>query len=176
MGNLNKVLLIGRLGKDPEKRVTSSGASVTNLTLATSESWIDQSGNKQEKTEWHKVVLWNKLADIAEQYLKKGSQIYIEGRIQTKEWQDKDGNKRYSTEINGQTLQFLDSKGAGDSSSAGQYPSSQGNRPPSDNFQSGGNQGNNYYQNPGPGSGGPSNQLSQPQPPSDQFIEDDIPF
>jgi len=111
MANLNKVLLIGRLGKDPEKRVTSSGAPVTNLTIATTDFWVDQAGNKQEKTEWHRVVLWNRLADLAEKYLKKGSQVYIEGRLETKEWQDKDGNKRYTTEINGQVMQFLDSKG-----------------------------------------------------------------
>jgi single-strand DNA-binding protein len=108
MGNLNKVMLIGRLGQDPEKRVTPSGASVVTLSLATSEKFNDKNGNKQERTEWHKCVFWNKQADLIEQYCRKGSQLYVEGSLQTNEWQDKDGNKRYTTEIQGRNMQFLD--------------------------------------------------------------------
>ncbi|NQU65953.1 MAG: single-stranded DNA-binding protein, partial [SAR324 cluster bacterium] len=110
MGYLNKVLLIGRLGQDPEKRITPSGHTVVNISLATTEYFKDQGGNKQEKTEWHRVVFWNRLAEIVEQYCKKGSQIYVEGSLQTREWQDKDGNKRFSTDITARSLQLLDSK------------------------------------------------------------------
>lgn len=110
MGSLNKVMLIGRLGNDPEKKTTQSGSTVTNLSLATSENYKDKQGNKQEKTTWHKIILWNKLADLAEQYLSKGKQIYIEGSLGTNEWTDNDGNKRYSTEITAHTMQFLDAK------------------------------------------------------------------
>lgn len=113
MGSLNKVMLIGRLGADPEKRVTQSGSAVVTLNLATSEKYKDKSGNNQEKTEWHKVVLWNKLAELAEQYLSKGKQVYIEGSLKTNEWNDKDGNKRYTTEVIGQKLQFIDSASSG---------------------------------------------------------------
>jgi len=108
MGSLNKVILIGRLGQDPEKRSTPAGHSVVNVSIATSENYTDKSGNKQEKTEWHRVVFWNKLAELVEQYLKKGSQCYVEGSLQTREWQDKDGSKRWSTEIQASSLQFLD--------------------------------------------------------------------
>jgi single-strand DNA-binding protein len=113
MASLNKVMLIGRLGTDPEKRVTQSGSSVVSLSLATTDYYKDQQGNKQEKTEWHKVVLWNRLADLAEQYLGKGRQVYVEGSLRTNEWKDKDGNKRYTKEVIGQTIQFIDSQQAG---------------------------------------------------------------
>jgi len=110
MGYLNKVMLIGRLGQDPEKRVTPNGASVINISMATTENWKDQSGDKQEKTEWHKLVFWNKLADIVEQYCKKGSQIYVEGSLQTRAWENKDNVKMYTTEIVVRQMQMLDSK------------------------------------------------------------------
>ncbi len=110
MASLNKVLLIGRLGQDPEKRTTPGGASVVNISLATTEYFKDNSGNRQERTEWHRLVLWNKLADLVEQYCKKGSQLYVEGSLQTSDWQDKDGNKRYKTETVVRQMQFLDSK------------------------------------------------------------------
>jgi single-strand DNA-binding protein len=110
MGNLNKVMIIGRISCDIEKRVTQSGSSVVSLDIATNENYKDQQGNRQERTEFHKVVLWNKLADLAEQYLGKGKQVYIEGSLRTNEWKDKDGNKRYTTEIIGQTMQFIDSQ------------------------------------------------------------------
>ena len=97
--SVNKVILIGRLGKDPETRYMTNGEAVTNATLATSENWKDKSGEKQEKTEWHNLVFYRRLAEIAGEYLKKGSQIYVEGKLQTRKWQDKEGKDRYTTEI-----------------------------------------------------------------------------
>jgi single-strand DNA-binding protein len=97
--SINKVILVGRLGKDPDVRKMTNGETVTNVTLATTESWKDKSGSKQEKTEWHNLVFYRRLAEIAGEYLKKGSQIYVEGKIQTRKWQDKDGKDRYNTEI-----------------------------------------------------------------------------
>jgi len=111
MSSLNKVMLIGRLGKDPEVKFTSSGTAVCNFSLATSETFKDKSGEKQEKTEWHNVQLWQKLAEIAGEYLVKGSLVFIEGRLQTRKWQDKEGNDRYTTEIVGERMQMLGSKG-----------------------------------------------------------------
>jgi len=99
MSSLNKVMLIGRLGKDPEIRYTPDGSPVANFSLATSEFWTDKSGTRQERTEWHNIVAWNKLADLSKRYLVKGRQVYIEGRIRTRDWDDKDGNKRRTTEI-----------------------------------------------------------------------------
>ena len=111
---INKVILIGNLGKDPESRTTPGGATVTNFSLATSESWRDkQSGEMKENTEWHNIVLWNKLGEIAAEYLRKGSQVYIEGRLQTRKWQDKTGNDRYTTEIVGSDMQMLGGRGGG---------------------------------------------------------------
>ena len=104
---VNKVILIGHLGADPEIRYTSGGAAVANLRLATTENWVDKTGQRTERTEWHRVVLWGKTAETASQYLTKGRQVYIEGRLQTREWQDKDGNKRFTTEIAGNTMLML---------------------------------------------------------------------
>jgi single-strand DNA-binding protein len=106
-GSINKVILIGRLGKDPEMRFTPSGKAVTNFTLATNENWTDQSGEKQERTEWHRIVTWGKLAENCAKLLAKGKQVYVEGRIQTRSWDDKDGNKRYTTEVVANTMQML---------------------------------------------------------------------
>jgi len=115
--SVNKVILVGRLGKDPETRYMTSGEAVTNATLATSENWKDKSGEKQEKTEWHNLVFYRKLAEIAGQYLKKGSQVYIEGKIQTRKWQDKNsGQDRYTTEIIVNEMQMLGDKKSGGSS------------------------------------------------------------
>jgi len=110
---INKVILIGNLGKDPEVRYTANGAAIANVTLATSESWKDkQTGETQERTEWHRVVMFNRLGEIAGEYLRKGSKIYIEGRLQTRKWQDKtSGQDRYTTEIVADSMQMLDSKG-----------------------------------------------------------------
>ncbi len=107
-GTVNKVILIGRLGQDPDLRYTPSGQAVATLSLATNEMWRDRDGNSQERTEWHRLVLWGKQAENAGEYLKKGSRIYIEGRLQTRNWEDKDGNKRYTTEVVVQHMQFLD--------------------------------------------------------------------
>ncbi len=107
MASLNKVHLIGRLGKDPEIRYTQSGTPVANFSLATSERIKNKDGNYEEKTEWHQIVLWGRTAEVAGEYLGKGSLVYIEGRIQTRKWSDKDGSDRYSTEIVGDRLQML---------------------------------------------------------------------
>lgn len=105
--SVNKVTLLGRLGQDPELKYTAGGSPVCNFSVATSESWMDKSGVKQERTEWHRVVIWGKLAELCNQYLRKGSQTYLEGKLQTRSWEDKDGNKRYTTEVVAQTAQFL---------------------------------------------------------------------
>ena len=108
---INKVILVGNLGQDPEVKYTAGGAAVTTLSLATSESWKDKdSGQDQERTEWHRVVLWRRLAEIAGEYLKKGSKVYIEGQLQTRKW-EQDGQTRYTTEVIGRDMQFLDSRG-----------------------------------------------------------------
>ncbi len=109
--SVNKVILVGRLGTDPEKLVTGSGKSVAKFNLATSETWKDKSGQKQEKTEWHRIVVWGAQAENCAQYLSKGRQVYIEGRLQTRQWDDKEGKKRYTTEVVAQSVQFLGSKG-----------------------------------------------------------------
>ncbi len=114
MASVNKAILIGHLGADPEMRYTPSGEAVANLRIATSEAWKDKSGEKQESTEWHRVSLFGKVAEIAGQYLSKGSQVYIEGRIQTRKWQDKDGQDRYTTEIVGREMKMIGGKGGGE--------------------------------------------------------------
>jgi len=109
---VNKVILIGNLGSDPEVKYTTSGVPVANVSLATSESWTDkQSGERQEKTEWHRLVIWRKTAEIAGQYLRKGSKIYVEGRLETRSWEDQSGQKKYTTEIVVNDMQMLDSRG-----------------------------------------------------------------
>jgi single-strand DNA-binding protein len=113
MGSLNKVQLIGNLGKDPEVRAIPSGAKVANFSIATTETYTGKDGQKSDKTEWHNIVLWRGLADIAEKYLRKGSQVYIEGKLQTRSWDDKDGQKRYTTEIIADNLVML-GKASGD--------------------------------------------------------------
>ena len=113
MASINKVILIGNLGADPETRYLPSGDAVTNVRLATTDTWKDKSGEKQEHTEWHRVAFFGKLAEIAGEYLKKGSPVYVEGRIRTRKWQDKDGQDRYSTEIVGDRMQLLGSRGGG---------------------------------------------------------------
>lgn len=168
MGNLNKVLLIGRIGQEPEKRITPTGQSVVNISLATTEYFKDKSGNKQERTEWHRVALWNRLAEIVEQYCRKGSQLFVEGSIQTREWQDKDGNKRFSTEIIARSIQLLDSKGQGQVQSQGGSSGFQDNRQPSNQFDP--------FQSPGPSYQNQQEPNLGPPASSDDFIEDDIPF
>jgi single-strand DNA-binding protein len=117
---INKVILIGNLGADPETRAMPSGSSVANLRIATSESWRDkQTGEQQERTEWHRVALFGRLAEVAAEYLRKGSQVYIEGSLRTRKWQDKQGNERYSTEIIGNEMQMLGGRGGGGGAAAG---------------------------------------------------------
>ena len=106
--NLNKALLIGRLGRDPEIRYTNSGSAVANFSIATSESWKDKSGNKQEHTEWHNIVAWGALASFSENYLSKGKLVYVEGKLQTSDWTDKNNVKHYKTEINAVILRFME--------------------------------------------------------------------
>ncbi len=125
---INKAILIGNLGRDPETRYTQGGAAVTHFSVATSDSWRDkQSGEQQERTEWHNVVCFARLAEVAGEYLRKGSKVYIEGRIQTRKWQDKEGQDRYTTEIIANDMQMLDSRGGGEG-----YDSQRSD----DNFQS----------------------------------------
>lgn len=146
---INKVTLIGNLGADPEVRYTASGSAVANVRLATAEAWRDrESGEQQERTEWHRVVFFGRLAEIVEQYLRKGSQVYVEGRLQTRKWQDRDGNERYTTEIVANEMQMLGGRGGG--GGGGGAPSQE--REPA-----------------AAGGGGPS------EPPMDEF-DDDIPF
>ena len=116
--SVNKVLLIGRLGNNPEIRFTNNSTAVANFNLATSENWNDKSGQRQERTEWHRIVVWGKLAELCEKYLSKGRQCFVEGRLQTRSWDDKDGNKRYTTEIVATTIQFLGGPSAQASSGA----------------------------------------------------------
>jgi single-strand DNA-binding protein len=113
MSSLNKAMIIGRLGQDPDVRYTQSNTAVANLSVATSERYKDKQGEWKENTEWHRVVAWGRLAEICQEYLKKGSQVYIEGPIQTRKWEDKEGQTRYTTEIKALTMTMLDSKGEG---------------------------------------------------------------
>ncbi len=139
MSSLNKVLLIGRLGKDPETRYTPDGSPVANFSLATSENWTDKSGTRQERTEWHNIVAWNKLADICKQFLAKGRQVYIEGRIQTREYTDREGIKRRTTEIVASQMIMLGSRPQG--TEAGVQPMEPVARPAADTDQAFGDSG-----------------------------------
>ncbi|MDX1387962.1 MAG: single-stranded DNA-binding protein [Acidobacteriota bacterium] len=107
MASVNKVILVGNLGRDPEVRYTASGTPVANFTMATSERWTDAAGEKKERTEWHRIVVWGKQAEIVGEYLRKGKQVYVEGSLQTRDWTDRDGNKRYTTEVKAQRVQML---------------------------------------------------------------------
>ena len=171
---VNKVILIGNLGADPETRFMPSGGAVTNVRLATSETWKDkQSGQMQERTEWHRVVFFNKLGEIAGEYLKKGSKVYIEGSIRTRKWQGQDGQDRYTTEIVANEMQMLDGRGDGGGGQGGGY-ASQGNQGgyqnQNENYGGGGSAAPQQNQNPGQNQnqGGFSG-------PADDF-DDDIPF
>jgi single-strand DNA-binding protein len=135
--SVNKVILLGRLGQDPELKYTPGGAAVCNFSLATTESWSDKSGQKQEKTEWHRVVVWGKLAELCNQYLAKGRQAFLEGRLQTRSWDDKDGNKRYTTEILASTVQFIGgaSTGTQNNTNTGAVDSSYSQSTPTQEYQ-----------------------------------------
>ena len=161
---VNKVILVGNCGSDPETKYLPSGGAVTNLSIATSETWKDkQSGQQQERTEWHRVVFFNRLAEIAGEYLKKGSKVYVEGRLQTRKWQGQDGQDRYTTEIVANEMQMLDSRGGGDTGMGG---GGQFNQAPAAQSQPQGQGGSQPQQQPAGGQAAPS---------FDDF-DDDIPF
>jgi len=127
MASVNKVILIRNLGRDPETRYMPDGGAITNISIATTEQWKDKAGEKQEKTEWHRVAFFGKLAEIAGEYLKKGSQVYVEGRLQTRKWQDKDGADKYTTEIVANAMQMLGSRqGMGGGGAAEREPAEGG--------------------------------------------------
>lgn len=152
--SVNKVIILGNLGQDPEVQITQSGKHVAKLSIATSEKFKKQDGTMQEKTEWHRVILWNKQAELAGKYLRKGRKVYIEGKIQTRSWDDQSGQKRYTTEIVGNQLVFIDStRGDGGGQETQQHPSNPGS----------------YY-------GQPQNQGQQQSPQNLDFPEDDVPF
>ena len=156
MGSVNKVILVGNLGRDAEIRYTSGGTAVATLSLATTDIWTDKGGQRQEKTEWHRVVLWGKTAETLQEYLLKGRQIYVEGRLQTRQWDDRDGNKRYTTETRADRVVLLGGRGGGTGGGSG----------------GGMSRGDDTGHPAGsPGSGGPN----QPSEPS-ELTEDDIPF
>ena len=162
---INKVILVGNLGADPETRYTASGSAITNVRIATSESWRDkQTGENQERTEWHRVVFFNRLAEIAGEYLRKGSQVYVEGSLRTRKWQDQGGQDRYSTEIVANEMQMLGGRGG-----------EMGARPQSGGFRNAPPQQQAQQQQPTGGQ-----QAAQPQeqapPVEDNFTDDDIPF
>lgn len=137
MSGINKVILIGRLGTDPEVKNISPTATVARLSLATSESWTDKEGQKQERTEWHRVVVWGKLAELCGKYLTKGRQVYVEGRLQTRSWEDQQGQKKYTTEIVANTVQFLGAAGeTRDLSSTSSNTSANDNFGPEPSFNS----------------------------------------
>lgn len=154
--SVNKVILVGNLGQTPELKYTPSGQAVCNLSIATNEAWTGKDGQKQEKTEWHRLVLFGKLAELAGQYLQKGRQVYIEGKLQTRSWQDKDGQTRYTTEIVGQTMQFLGGN-AGAGAGAGRSNSQEAPQ-----YSAPVNNSNNYV-----------NSSFQTEP---TFTEEDVPF
>lgn len=167
--SINKVILIGRLGQNPEIRHTPSGSAVANFSIATSESWNDKSGQKQERTEWHRIVVWGKQAELCQQYLSKGRQVYIEGKLQTRQWQDKDGQTKYTTEVHAQSIQFLGAQGQGQSQQAGAGATTYGGGAQSRSFES---EANSTFMPSGSGMG--FGATSAPAEPS--FTEDDIPF
>lgn len=135
MSSLNKAMIIGRLGSDPEVRYTQSNTAVATLSVATSERFKDSNGENQERTEWHRVVAWGRLAEICQQYLRKGSLVYIEGPIQTNQWEDKEGQKRYTTEIKALQMTMLDSKSDRSGDAGSGAPAQQASKPMSSNVQ-----------------------------------------
>ena len=167
MAGVNKAILVGNLGRDPELRHTPNGQAVVNFTLATSENWTDKSGERQERTEWHRIVVWGKTAEMCNQYLSKGRTVYVKGRIQTREWEDKDGNKRYTTEINASTVNFIGPRATGGGDGASSHGAGAGS------------QGGGSYAGSGGGSGqSRANASENANAPMDSAppADDDIPF
>lgn len=190
---VNKVILVGNLGNDPEVRYMPNGNAVANLSLATSESWKDPQGQMQERTEWHRLTMYRRLAEIAGEYLKKGSQIYVEGKLQTRKWQDQSGQDRYTTEIIVDQMQMLGGRGGegGGGNAGGGYQRPQNNQQGGYQQQGGQNQGGYQqqggqnqggqnqggYQQPAPNQGGGQSQPKQPPMAEPDFdFDDDIPF
>lgn len=163
---LNKVTLIGRLGADPEVRYMPTGGAVANITLATNFRWRDKAGERKESTEWHRVVFFNRLAEIAGEYLKKGGQVYVEGRLQTRKWQAQDGQDRYTTEIIATEMHMLDSRTGGTANFGADQPSN-----PSQMAAS-----KPSYQAKAPSSSSAPVGMPPPPPPSYEDFDDDIPF
>jgi single-strand DNA-binding protein len=159
MGSVNKVILVGNLGRDAELRYTPGGAPVATLNLATTEVWNDKAGQRQEKTEWHRVILWGKSAESLSEYLVKGKQIYVEGKLQTRQWDDKDGNKRYTTEVRGDRIVLLSGGGGGGMGAGRSQARTAGAGAPS-----------------GGGAGGGGDQLEPMGEPINELTDDDIPF
>jgi len=173
MASLNKVMLIGNLGKDPEVRTIPSGAKVANFPIATSESYTGKDGNRVEKTEWHNIVMWRGLAEVAEKYLKKGNQVFIEGKLQTRSWDKADGTKAYMTEIMADNMTMLGGRrneGGGDFGGGDSEGGSYGGRSSGGSYGGGGNGGGGGYSKSGGGYGGGSSGNTPPPP------EDDLPF
>jgi single-strand DNA-binding protein len=166
---VNKVILVGNLGADPETRYMPSGGAVTNVNIATSESWKDkQTGQPQERTEWHRVVFFNRLAEIAGEYLKKGSKVYVEGSLRTRKWQGQDGQDRYTTEIVAAEMQMLDSRGGGQQGGGSGYSQ--------DDYGSSSSPAPQRAAAPAPSSTGGGTQSSGPPPGDFGDFDDDIPF
>ena len=166
---VNKVIIVGNLGNDPETRFMPSGGSVTNISVATSEQWKDkQSGQPQERTEWHRIVLFNRLAEIAAEYLRKGSKVYIEGQLRTRKWQDQSGQDKWTTEIVAREMQMLDSRQGGQPTNDGQHQYSQPTQQQAPQGQA-----PNYAP---PQNQAPQNQAPQNQAPPAPDYDDDIPF
>lgn len=168
---LNKVMLIGNLGADPETRFTQDGTCVCNLRLATSEKFKNRAGEQQERTEWHRIVLWGRLGEIANQYLTKGSKVYIEGKIETRKWQDRDGNDQYTTEIRANEMKMLGGKASQDSSHSA--PAGHGNNQDQGDFPSHGGGGQTDRNAKG---GGNDPFANAPDFPEEDIDPDDIPF
>ncbi len=172
---INKVIIVGNCGQDPEIKYSAGGSAITNLSVATSESWKDkQTGQAQEKTEWHRIVFFNRLAEIAGEYLRKGSKVYIEGKLQTRKWKDKEGQDRYTTEIVANEMQMLDSRGDGAQGGGGGYGQSSGFAPAgAPQPQQPAYQAQNPAAAPQPQGG--QAPAAPPAPDMDSF-DDDIPF
>jgi single-strand DNA-binding protein len=162
MSSVNKVILVGRLGADPEQRWTGTGKAVTNFSLATSEKWKDEQGAQQEKTEWHRIVLWNRQAELAGEYLHKGSMVYIEGSLQTRKWEDSNQISHSTTEVVGKIMQFLDSKSSSQNEN-GDFTKKHLSSPPAGPINNSGN-----------GAAFHPEQQNFHHPPAAELVEDDI--
>ena len=163
MRGVNKVIIVGNMGNDPDMKYTTSGTAICNISVATSESWKDkQTGEQHKKTEWHRIVAFQRLAEIMGEYLRKGSQVYIEGKLQTRKWQDQNGNDRYTTEIIAREMQMLGGRGDNQSSGGGRQGSSQ--------------RGSGFRKTEDKKPEPDTTPESQPAPADDSFQDDDIPF